>query len=327
VNQVVQKLLTKFNAQEIKLINLNLKMEGIKSENTLYLSLLHKLGIPAKNGTPTQTLHDKFISSLKKLSVSRVLFIFDEMDALFNSWGNEFLYMFTRLNTEIKLPQISFIGITSKSNAFYNTDPIISNCSYEKIFFPPYTANQLIGILYNRAELAFINEAISEGVLEKCAGFTISSTCDTRTALYLLKRAGELADQQGCQKITMDHMDKAISIYKSDILLEYVSSLPYHPQIVLLSIFALIDAPSKKFCISQDITSKDIYKTYIKFCNAYGYKPVSYISIVRILNELSDMGIINVNTFNRRAAKHIILSLNEIATNNIKLYLKQRFLP
>ena len=82
--------------------------------------------------------------------------VLDEIDQLVHKTGDEILYNLTRLNSELKTSQLSFIGISNDLVFTDSLDPRVkSSLSEEELVFPPYNALQLQEILRQRANIAF----------------------------------------------------------------------------------------------------------------------------------------------------------------------------
>jgi cell division control protein 6 len=89
-------------------------------------------------------------------------------------------------------------------------DPRVkSSLGEEELVFPPYNALQLQDILKERAESAFKEGTLQEGVIAKCAAYAAREHGDARRALDLLRVAGELAERESSKKITLEHIDAA----------------------------------------------------------------------------------------------------------------------
>ena len=94
-------------------------------------------------------------------------------------------------------------------------DPRVrSSLSEEEIVFHPYNALQIQDILNQRAGLAFEEEVLQEGVINKCAAFAAKEHGDARRALDLLRVAGE------SKKIFLKYIDEANDKIEKDKILD-----------------------------------------------------------------------------------------------------------
>ena len=134
-------------------------------------------------------------------------------------------------------------------------DPRVrSSLSEEEIIFPPYNAIQLQDILKKRAEFAFKEEVLQEGVIAKCAAYAAREHGDARRALDLLRVAGELAERENSNKILLKHIDEANNKIEKDKILDVITSEPKQFQYVLHSIIQLSN--------KERNSGKKIFRTY-----------------------------------------------------------------
>lgn len=192
-------------------IYVNCKLKKVAdTEYRLMAHLCRELGknIPP-TGLPTDEIYKVFfnvIDSKKQI----IILILDELDQLVKKAGDEILYNFTRVNSDLKNAQISLIGVSNDLLFADSLDPRIkSSLSEEEIVFPPYNAMQLQQILKNRSLMAFKENSLGEGVIEKCSAYAARDHGDARRALELLRVAGELAERDNKLKVTMEFIDKA----------------------------------------------------------------------------------------------------------------------
>jgi cell division control protein 6 len=86
---------------------------------------------------------------------------------------------------------------------------IRSRLAPEFLFFRAYSESEISGILLERRNYAFAQncwdeEAFKE-IVEKCA-----ETKDIRVGLYLMKEAGNVAEERSKNKVEIDHVAEAI---------------------------------------------------------------------------------------------------------------------
>ena len=144
------------------------------------------------------------------LNKKAIVLVLDEIDQAVKKISDNFIYTLTRLNSELKNAQISIVGISNSLTFMDNLDPRVrSSLGEEEIVFPPYNALQLQDILRERAEQAFKEGILEEGVIAKCAAFAAREHGDARRALDLLRVAGELAEREGSKTVTLMHIDEA----------------------------------------------------------------------------------------------------------------------
>lgn len=243
IQYIKKQLLKKAQEQNVSLIMpyVNCKMRKVAdTEYRILAELIRKLGgkVPA-TGLPTDQLYHKFLGMIDdKKQV--IILIFDEIDQAVKRIGDEFLYNFTRINTELSKAQISLIGISNDLKFLDTLDPRIrSSLSEEELLFPTYNALQLQDILKERSKEAFKDSVIDNGVIEKCAAFAAREHGDARRALDLLRIAGELVERDSKLKITLEYIDNAKEKIESDKILVAVETQPKQFHLTLLAIIDL----------------------------------------------------------------------------------------
>ncbi len=274
---------------------INCKLKKVAdTEYRILAELMKQLGSPVPaTGLPTDQIYQKFVEAIdsdKKL----VVIILDEIDQAVKKIDDSFLYNLTRLNSELKNSQLSIIGISNDLVFLDNIDPRVkSSLSEEEIVFPPYNALQIQDILKERAKKAFKENIFSEGVIEKCSAYAAREHGDARRALDLLRIAGELAEREGSQLVTLTHIDKAKEKIEKDKILDIISTQPKQFQLVLIAIISLIESKKEK------IFTGDIFNTYHHFCVQTATEPLTQRRIGDILSEFDMLGVINAQVISK----------------------------
>ncbi len=261
----------------------------------IYNTIVGKEKIPA-TGLPKDIILKKLLGLLDQLIKNSICFlVLDEIDILIEKkGGNEILYNLTRLNENLDLCRTSVIGISNKLKFMEYLDArVTSNLEEEEpIVFHPYNANQLADILKQRAEIAFKEGVIDDGVVKLCAGLAAKEHGDARKALQLLRKAGELAERNQNKKIMESHVEKAQKDIDKDHIVEYLFSMPLQTQLTLTAIYLL-----SKFTKEHVITSGDIYEVHSELSNKIpGLKQLTHRRISDYINELTLSGLITANT-------------------------------
>ncbi len=263
VRDEMMKRLKKGGDFNLKIEYLNCKLKKVSdTEYRILAEIIKKLGgeVPS-TGLPTQAVYNKFIDivdSEKQL----VILILDEIDQTVAKISNDFLYNLTRLNTELAKSQISIVGISNNLTFLDELDPRVrSSLSEEEIVFPPYNALQLQDILSRRAENAFKDDVVEDGVVAKCAAYAAREHGDARRALDLLRIAGELAERDSSKKVYLKHLDIANDKIERDKILDVIRSEPKQFQLVLSSIINLAEKSN-----SNKFFTVDVYNYYNDLC-------------------------------------------------------------
>lgn len=279
----------------IKTYYLNCKLKRVADTEYRLLAQLAKgfgRDVPA-TGLPTDQIYKLFIDEIDKEKQVLVL-VLDEIDQLVNKAGDEVLYTLTRLNTELKNCQLCIIGISNDLVFTDNLDPRVkSSLSEEELVFPPYNALQLQDILRQRAKLAFRDDIITDGVVEKCAAYAAREHGDARRALELLRVAGELVERQNQIKIETKHIDEAEEKIERDRIFDIVRTQPKQFQVTLYAIFDVCLKDQK------EIFTGDVYEIYKRICSQVGLKPLTQRRVSDIIAELDMLGIINAKVISK----------------------------
>lgn len=283
------------NKIPLKVFYLNCKLKRVAdTEYRLVAQLARDFGkeIPP-TGLPTDEIYKIFLGALENERLLLVL-ILDEIDQLVNKAGDEILYNFTRLNSELKQSQISMIGISNDLIFTDQLDPRIkSSLSEEELVFPPYNALQLQEILKQRAKTAFKKGVLEEGVVEKCAAYAAREHGDARRALELLRVAAELAERKNQKSIKIKNIDEAEEKIERDRLLDIITTQPKQFKLTLYSIFSMAlkqQAP---------VFTGDIYELYKEACIGVSVRPLTQRRVSDIIAELDMLGIINAKVISK----------------------------
>lgn len=302
VNHVVKQIaeVAKEKQLNVKLVSLNCKLKRVSdTEYRLIAQISRELGhdIPP-TGLPTDEVYKIFVKIIEQEKTLLIL-VLDEIDEIVKNTGDKILYNLTRLNTELKNSEISLVGISNDLMFIDNVDPRVkSSLGEEELVFPPYNAVQLQKILKERAMLSFVDNAIGEGVIEKCAAYAAKEHGDARRALELLRVAGELAERSNSERITVDFIDKAEEKIERDRVIDIVSTQPKQFKITLYSILQVSEEYTKNG-ETQDFYTGDIYGSYKENCARTGTKPLTQRRVGDIIAELDMLGIINARVISK----------------------------
>ncbi len=307
----------KENNVNIKTIYINCKLKKVAdTEYRLLAQLLNEIGVSVPDtGLPTDVLYRKFFDEIDSKE-QVIIIVLDEIDSLVRKVGDEFLYNFTRINSELEKAKISFIGITNNLTFSSNLDARVkSSLGEEEIVFPPYNAVQLKDILAERVKLAFNSGTVPQGVINKCAALAAQEHGDARRALDLLRVAGEIAERNGRSTITEEDVDMADRKIDMDHIIESVKTLPHQSQAVLYSIIKLKEEGYEK------ILTGDVFDRYIEICRNAGLRALTQRRVSDLINELDMLGIINAKVISKGRygrTREINLNIGNDILNNIK---------
>lgn len=287
--------LSKEKGLPLQIFYLNCKLKKIAdTEYRLVAELARFFGkaIPP-TGLPTDEVYRIFFEALdqeKKI----IIIILDEIDQLVKKAGDEIIYNLTRINSELKNSQVSIIGISNDLMFANNLDPRVkSSLSEEEIVFPPYNAMQIQDILRERAEKAFKQAVLEDGVIQKCAAYAAREHGDARRALELLRVSGEIAERKNQEKVTIKDIDDAEDKIERDRLVDMVKTHPKQFQATLYPILMLGQTRG------SEIFTGDIYELYKAICSKTGLRPLTQRRVSDIIAELDMLGIINAKVISK----------------------------
>jgi cell division control protein 6 len=296
VQEELNKRVKKDAGFKLRIEYLNCKLKKVSdTEYRILAELIKKMGgeVPS-TGLPTQVVYTKFIETIDSEKQIIVL-ILDEIDQTVRKSSSDFLYNLIRLNSELSKSKICIVGISNNLTFLDEIDPRVrSSLSEEEIVFHPYDALQLQDILNKRAELAFKEGVIQEGVVSKCAAFAAREHGDARRALDLLRIAGELAERDSSKRILIRHIDEANNKIEKDKILDIIQSEPKQFQLVLKAIIYLSENSK-----NEPIFTGDVYNVYQDLCLRNKLEVLTQRRVGDIVQEFDMHGIINIKVISK----------------------------
>lgn len=243
-------------------------------------------------GLAKAEVYRRYIEALENWGGVHVV-VLDEIDYYVKNHGDDLLYKLARINEELKEAKVSIIGITNDVNFVENLDPRVrSSLGEEEIVFPPYNAEQLEDILWERAREAFSPGAISLDVIKYCAALAAREHGDARRALDLLRVAGEIAEREGAEKVSVKHVKQASLEIEYGRIQQVITTLPLHAKLVLKSIAMIVRE-------KQYATTGETYDRYRVLAKNMGLDPLTQRRVSEIINELDMLGLVNAIVVNR----------------------------
>ncbi|MFX0206653.1 MAG: Cdc6/Cdc18 family protein [Candidatus Hodarchaeota archaeon] len=237
------------------------------------------------------------------------LLVLDEIDFLMPEDRTDFLYALSRLE-ESPLTRESYsyssgdmstesrfnlLAITRDKNFRYYLDSsTASSLGKNFIIFPKYTRSELFDIIYDRAEQGLHSECYDDALIELIAGL-VEEQGDARFAIELLWRSAKLADKERKNRITPEHVRKAVvSVHPMEK--SVLDDLNQHQQLLLLSTAKLLLNSSRPF-----VTTPEVKETYEHICEEAGVHPRRQTQIWAYLKDLGRLGLIQQDVENRHA--------------------------
>ena len=220
----------------------------------------------------------------------------DEIDKIVQKNGDDILYQLLKINDDLSKARVSLIGISNDLKFTEYLDPRVrSRLADEKMVFPPYNAEELFDILSERARLAFENGTAEDAVLHLISALAAQEHGDARRALDLLRVSAELAERQGDEHITEEHVQRAKNKIELDTVIEAVKSLPTQSKVILLGILLNEEIGNAK------LTTGEVYTTYRELCRKTGIVPLTQRRVTDLISELDMLGLVHarVRSFGR----------------------------
>jgi archaeal cell division control protein 6 len=172
-------------------------------KNTSFKILLEICAVLGYRLTQNKRTDELFDITKKMLNELAAVFVFDEVDKM-----EELDFVYNLLE---ELYKKSIILISNKKEWLTELDSRIkSRLTAEVLEFKPYTYTEVKGILLQRREIAFEANVWEDAAFEAVAR-KASEKADVRSGLYLMKEAGNAAEERSSKKIAMADVEKAIS--------------------------------------------------------------------------------------------------------------------
>jgi len=290
---VVKKVLSKIQ-ERVEKSNFPIKLvySNSKNETTLYgllVSIGRQLGLNEKElPTTGLAISEVFKRLLNKIETEKLnaVFVIDEIDYLAQlvvKTGKDILYQLTRANEQLDVGSLTMVGISNDLTFKEKLDPrVISSLGEEEIVFTNYNVEQIKKILEERINESFIENAVEDPALNLCAALAGGEHGDARRAIDLLRVAGELAERQQSDKVTIEHVREASLKIEENKEEASLKSYPLHEKLVLLAIMK-----------ANGSSTGEIYSSYKNLCKAVGKDGLTQRRVTQMLSEIELSGIIS----------------------------------
>ncbi len=222
------------------------------------------------------------VEGLRKVLENKpFIVVLDEIDKPETKERNSILY---------ELLQIGKVGLICICNSRYfllsSDERVQSRLFPRQISFEPYTVDELVAILKQRAELALINGSWNVKTPE-----TISKLAqgDARIAIQTLRNSAEIAESSRAEIISKEHILKAWNSIK-DLRKKYLlEDLTWHHR----ALYNLIKE-------RPGISSKHLWEAYLKVCNLEKKKPIATRTFSAYLARLKEIKLITSEGVEKR---------------------------
>ncbi|GAB3412037.1 DNA replication protein Orc8 [Haloparvum alkalitolerans] len=210
------------------------------------------------------------------------LFVLDEIDHL--SDPNSLLYELprARANGHLEDARVGVIGISNNYTFRSSLSPKVKDTLMEKeLAFSPYDASELQTILAARAEKAFLPDVCQDSAIKLAAARAAKDTGSARQAIDLLREGGDVAEEQGAEQVTDEHIVAAAERVRRGRVEDKLRDQTMHGQLILEAIARLETNGS------VPVRSKEVQSTYEQTATHWDYDPLTTLKSVQ--NHLADL--------------------------------------
>lgn len=190
-------------------------------------------GVPASRSMSAYELLRETVTTLRREGLPALL-VFDEVEFHARTALRSAIYALTRLH-ELQAAQVAMLFIARNLDWLKLLDPAErSTLGNVVVRYPPYTREQLLGILAYRAQEAFRAGAVGEDVLSWLADYAYTyMQSDVRRALDTLLLAALIAEQEGASKVETRHVVAALKQTEVFVAPAEVEQLTLYEQLAL----------------------------------------------------------------------------------------------
>ena len=290
---VVKKVISKIQ-ERVEKSNFPIKLvySNSKEQTTLYgllVNLGRQLGLNEKelpsNGLAISVVFERLLNKIDAGKLNAI-FVIDEIDYLAQlvaKTGKDILYQLTRANERLTQGSLTLVGISNDLTFKERLDPrVISSLGEEEVVFTNYDVEQIKKILQERINESFVGDSVEEPALNLIAALAGGEHGDARRAIDLLRVAGELAERQQLDKVTIEHVREASQKMEENKEEKSLKSFPLHEKLVLIAIMK-----------ANGSSTGEIYSSYKNLCKVVGKDELTQRRITQMLSEIELSGIIS----------------------------------
>ncbi|MGI0022667.1 MAG: Cdc6/Cdc18 family protein [Nitrososphaeraceae archaeon] len=243
----------------LKVAYINLKLQG-GNKYAVYRFLLEKIApeLPSQGLSAEEML--RYLLSYLTENKIYTLIILDEIEFLLRSNKDSgIIYDFTRLNEFDLSKHCNVIGVVfiARSTDFHDKidSSELSTLGRLPIEFKPYSIDEISDILLTRTSESFNPNVAGTDIIDEVSLITTSSQVggDVRYALDLLLYAGNLAEANGSDRITLDQIRKVHGYNKPSLTIEDLKELPKSHLLTLMAILKVQNKRKKQYIELKEI--------------------------------------------------------------------------
>jgi len=213
--------------------------------------------------------------------------VIDEIDK--HGEINEILYTLSRTKSkdDVNFPVVT-IGISNDIDFKGDIDSRAQSTLQPNHWtFTPYEEDQLVSILENRRD-AFYKGVLEDEVIPTVAELAADEHGDARRAVRLLRNAGEVADEEGDEIVTSDHVSEADELVEVELFMEMVKGTPLSGKLLLFALTRLDrNNPEKEW-----FRTSEIHRVYETVAKDVRVEPKGYNRALELLNKHVTTGVL-----------------------------------
>ncbi len=271
----------------------NRSLHNVVSDIALQLGI----NIPSR-GLSVKEIYDAILGYLDERNIYAIITL-DEFQYFAQIAGSDAVYFIVRTydGVQYDVKRLNFIFISLDTSTLSLLDPVTeSYLLRHMINLKPYTSKELFDILKYRAEEAFYEGVVSDEVLKFIADYEGSDkggNGNARHAIEILTLAGVAAENEGSDKITLEHVRAAIMKTSREIIniSEAILYSPLHELLVLWAVTRLLRQTGQPY-----VKMGDVEKEYEMLCEMLGEKPRRHTQLYEYVMNLKKAGIIVART-------------------------------
>lgn len=226
---------------------------------------------------------------LEEFAVDAFVVILDEIDKLDD---DELLRSLSRARESGKVDaHVGAICISNKIKYRERlNERIDSSLQDNELIFDPYDADQLRSILEHRVD-AFEDGVLDGDVVPKVAALAAKEHGDARKAVDTLYEAGRLAEKQGLETVSIEHVDDAVQQAEINRFQKLISGTTPHVKHILHAL-ALLTADHPE---QEAFRTHRVYDLYTRLVERVDADPLSEDRVYRLLKEQAFLGVTESN--------------------------------
>jgi cell division control protein 6 len=298
VRHVIDQLREFVKTRELPVYDCYVNCRSHPSKYKVLLKSL-KTFYPEKDflGYSSSFVYEKLLDFARENNAHLIL-VLDEIDKVKDV--DELMYSLSRGNDELDKGSLTVIGISNNLTFKEKLDPRTKSSLCEReMVFEPYNARELYEILKDRSTRAFKEGAVKDEAISLAAALAAQESGDARTAVMLLQRAGEIADEKELDFINDSIVESAKISVEEEIIISMISTLPYQQQLVLYAISQLSLQNPTFTKVSGEVEkgvlfSGEIFDAYLKLAEKFEQRTITSRWFRQYINELEMYGLILV---------------------------------